>query len=67
MPRGGCSAFWKLPTRWLNFRAYEIRRLLIGDYILLYTIVEETRTVWVIGFRHGSRLPRPDNLSDPTH
>ena len=45
-----------------DFRDYEIRRLLIGDYFLLFTIVEEDQTVWVIGFRHGSRLPRPNEL-----
>ena len=44
------------------FRDYEIRRLLIGDYFLLFTIVEKDQTVWVIGFRHGSRLPRPQDL-----
>ena len=47
-----------------DFRDYEIRRLLIGDYFLLFTIVEEDQTVWVIGFRHGSRLPRADELPD---
>jgi toxin ParE1/3/4 len=48
-----------------DFRDFEIRRLRIGDYFLLFTIVEKNRTVWVIGFRHGSRLPRPEELSDP--
>jgi plasmid stabilization system protein ParE len=47
-----------------EFRDYEIRRLLIGDYFLLFTIVEKDQTVWVIGFRHGSRLPHPDELPD---
>jgi len=45
-----------------DFRDYEIRRLLVGDYFLLFTIVEEDQTVWVIGFRHGSRLPRANEL-----
>jgi plasmid stabilization system protein ParE len=45
-----------------DFRDYEIRRLLIGDYFLLFTVVDGDQTVWAIGFRHGSRLPRPDEL-----
>jgi len=45
-----------------GFRDFEIRRLLIGDYFLLFTVVERDRTVWVIGFRHGRQLPRPDEL-----
>jgi mRNA-degrading endonuclease RelE of RelBE toxin-antitoxin system len=44
------------------FRPYEIRRILVGDYLILFTINETAKTVTVIGFRHGSRLPRPDNL-----
>lgn len=47
-----------------DFRDYELRRLLIGDYFLLFTIVESEQTVWAIGFRHGSRLPRRDELPD---
>ena len=47
-----------------EFRDFEIRRLLVGKYFLLFTIVEEEKTVWVIGFRHGGRLPRPDELPD---
>jgi toxin ParE1/3/4 len=45
-----------------DLRDYEVRRLLIGDYFLLFTIVDKDRTVWVIGFRHGSQLPRPKEL-----
>jgi toxin ParE1/3/4 len=44
------------------FRPYEVRRALVGDYLLLFTIDAESRKVWVIGFRHGSRLPRPGDL-----
>jgi len=43
-------------------RPYEIRRLLIGQYLALFTIDEEKRAVHVIGFRHGHRLPRPGDL-----
>jgi plasmid stabilization system protein ParE len=44
------------------YRDYEIRRLRIGRYLALYTIVEEQQRVYVIGFRHGARLPRPQEL-----
>ncbi len=43
-------------------KPYEVRRALLGKYSILFTIDENTRTVRVIGFRHGSRLPRPDDL-----
>ena len=43
-------------------RPYEIRRLLIGQYLALFTIDEAKRAVHVIGFRHGYRLPRPGEL-----
>jgi toxin ParE1/3/4 len=44
------------------FKSYEVRRALLGDYLILFTIDEDNRKVWVIGFRHCSRLPRPDDL-----
>lgn len=47
-------------------KSYEVRRALVGDYLILFTIDESAGKVWVIGFRHGSRLPRPDELpSEP--
>lgn len=45
-----------------SYRDYEIRRLRIGRYLALYTIDETKQIVYVIGFRHGARLPRPDEL-----
>ena len=33
-------------------------------YLILFTIDEAQSKVWVIGLRHGSRLPRPDDLPD---
>lgn len=49
-----------------RIRSYAIHRLIIGNYLALYHIVASTRVVRVIGFRHGSRLPRPDDLpGDP--
>jgi plasmid stabilization system protein ParE len=43
-------------------RPYEIRRLLIGQYVALFTIVEDKRAVHVVGFRHGHRFPRLGDL-----
>lgn len=43
-------------------RDYEIRRQVIGNYLALYTTNDDKKTVTVIGFRHGARLPRPDEL-----
>jgi toxin ParE1/3/4 len=42
------------------FRDYDVRYLLIGDYVALFTIDESARTVHVIGFRHGHRRPLTD-------
>ena len=46
------------------FRDYEIRRQIIGNYLVLYTIDESRSTIRVVGFRHGARLPRPDELPE---
>jgi plasmid stabilization system protein ParE len=43
-------------------RPYEIRWLGVGSFVLLFTIVDETKTVWVIAARHSRREPRPDEL-----
>ena len=45
-------------------RDYDIHRQIIGSYLALYTIDEDNMVVKVIGFRHGSRLPRPEELSE---
>lgn len=45
-------------------KTYEVRRALVGDYLVLFTIDESNAKVWVIGFRHGSRRPRPQDLPD---
>jgi plasmid stabilization system protein ParE len=45
-----------------EFRPYEIRKLNVGDHVLLYTIDEPSQTVWVLGLRHGARLPQATGL-----
>ena len=46
------------------FKTYEVRRALLGNYLILFTIDESAHKVWVVGFRHGNRLPRPNDLPD---
>jgi len=46
------------------YKKYEVRRVIVGSHVLLFTIDEPAKTVWVIGCRHGARLPRPDDLPD---
>ena len=47
-----------------SYRNYAIHRLILGNYLALYAVDDEARIVRVIGFRHGKRLPRPNDLSD---
>mgnify|MGYP002623682436 CR=1 FL=1 len=42
-------------------RPYEIRKLSVDGYLLLFTIDQATHTVWIIATRHGRQQPR-----DPT-
>jgi plasmid stabilization system protein ParE len=58
----------QMPRRW-NIAAedkhrakYEIRKLIYGDYLVLFMVNDERRMVSVIGFRHGSRRPRSEDL-----
>lgn len=47
-----------------RYRPYDIHQHNVGGYLLLFTIREDTATVWVIGFRHGRMLPHPTELPD---
>jgi hypothetical protein len=40
----------------------EVRRLVVGRHLLLFTVDDERRTVWILGLRDGRRLPRPEDL-----
>ena len=35
-----------------EFKTYEVRRVLVKDHFILFTIDEAALKVWVIGFRH---------------
>ena len=41
---------------------YEVSQLVIGSHLLLFTVDDDKRTVWILGLRHGHRLPRPSDL-----
>jgi hypothetical protein len=43
-------------------RDYEIRVLILGNYLVLYTVDDVRKIVKVVGFRHGARLPRAGEL-----
>ena len=47
---------------------YDVRQLVVGSHLQLFRINEEKRAVFVVGLRHGHRLPRPGDLDDePTN
>lgn len=43
-------------------RPYEIRRIVVGGCLLLFSVADESRTVFVIGFRHGRQRPGAGRL-----
>ena len=47
-----------------EFRPYDIRMRIIGKHVLLFTVVESKKLVWVVGFRHGAQLPQSNELPD---
>lgn len=44
--------------------SYEVRHIPIGQFVLFFTIVEETKTIWVIHARHGRQLSRPADFPE---
>lgn len=41
---------------------YIVRRVVLGNHLILYTVDEKNATVYVVGLRHGAQLPRPRDL-----
>lgn len=39
---------------------YEVRHVPIGQFVLFFTVVDETQTVWVIHAKHGKQLTHRD-------
>ena len=38
-------------------RGIELRKIIFGNYLGFYHVDEESKEVYLLGFRHGSRLP----------
>ena len=47
-----------------TFRDYLIRYRMVGQCLLLYNVNDREREVCIIGFRHGSQLPRIEELPE---
>ena len=45
-----------------SYVGVEVRQLIIGKHLLLFTVDEPRRTIWIVGCRHGHRRPRPDEI-----
>ena len=45
-----------------KYLPYEVRMLVVGSHLILFTIDDDLRKVVVVGFRHSKRLPRPGDL-----
>lgn len=43
----------------------EVRQLVVGNHLLLYSVDDDRRTVWILGLRRGQQLPRPEDLGEP--
>jgi len=46
------------------YRPYEIRWLGIGDFMLLFTIHEDSKAVWILTARSGRQQPTPQDLPE---
>lgn len=58
-----------MPLRHLKAEGYDhlpyvVRRAILDNHLILFTVDEANRTVYVVGLRHGARLPRPDKLPE---
>lgn len=47
-----------------DYRPYTIRMTVVAGCRLLFNVDENSKTVRVIGFRHGRRLPDSSNLPE---
>lgn len=43
-----------------NEMTRELRQMVVGDYLLIYQVRDDTRTVVVTGLRHGRRRPESE-------
>lgn len=60
-----------MPLRFPQAEGYEhlsyvIRRVVLDNHLILFTVDEINTTVYVVGLRHGAKVPRPYDLpTDP--
>lgn len=60
-----------LPQRNVKADGYDhlpltVRRIILDNHLILYTVDENSATVYIVGIRHGASLPRPCDLQvDP--
>lgn len=47
-----------------NYRPYKIRQRIDGNSVILFTLNEKQRIVYVIGFRHGGQLPNRTGIPE---
>ena len=45
-----------------DYVSYDVRQLVVGSHLLLFTVDDDRRTVWIVGLRHAHRRPRPQDL-----
>ena len=65
--RAAAHTLGRLPRRWRVAEGYErvgyeVRRLILRNHLILFTVDEAAGTVYVVGVIRGSRRPRPGDL-----
>jgi plasmid stabilization system protein ParE len=45
-------------------RPYQVRKLIYGEYLVVFVVDEAQQTVILVDFRHGRQQPRPGQLPD---
>lgn len=43
------------------YRSFEIRKLIYGNYLVLFNLDEKEKVVYVIGFKHGMQHPQGED------
>jgi plasmid stabilization system protein ParE len=64
---GAASSLAEFPYRGRTFnRRRKLRRLCVGNYLIVYQIKADEKTVEVLGFIHGARIKRRGRLPPPS-
>lgn len=56
-----------MPLRYNEAKGYDslpyvVRRVILDNHLILFTVDKANATVYVVGLRHGARLPRQRDL-----